>query len=98
MLLDALFGLSLKVCPLAIDGLVLEVLPAGIEVSIRVLAKEDEYAGYLHLGLLHGGNHGQLALGDLDDLLNETGTNLVLQLGNPVQLISHGKLNRPIGL
>lgn len=36
--------------------------------------------GDLHLGLLHAINQLQLALSDLDDLLNQTSSDLVLKL------------------
>ena len=43
---------------------------------------------YLHFALLHRVNQLQLALGDLDDLLNETGANLLLNVVDP----SHARL------
>lgn len=73
-------GLSLKVLPLSLDGLLLEVLPAGSNVSSKNKYADWGIRLHLHLGLLHGLDQLQLALGDLDDLLDEASAELLLQL------------------
>ncbi|TQV96639.1 hypothetical protein IF1G_05222 [Cordyceps javanica] len=65
---------SVKVCPLARDGFLLEVFPPG--------------AIDLHLGLLHGLDNLQLTLGNFNNLLDKAGTDLLLEFLDPDLLVS----------
>ena len=80
-----LHGLALKVRPLALNRLILKILPAMEPQSSAThsVIGWDKMGGNLHLGLGHVVDQLQLALGDLDDLLDQASANLVLEILDP---------------
>lgn len=84
---------SLKSNPLALGRRLLKGLPTVLVVS-DVLYFSPNPAN-LHLGLNHGIRQLELALSDLDDLLNQAGTNLVLQLSNPARTLARSSPTTP---
>ena len=80
--------LPFKVLPLAFHRLLLEIVPpeTGREVSISLCGPQKQH--HLHLSLGQDIYQLQLALGDLNDLFNESGPELRLQLRNPATTLA----------
>lgn len=81
--MDTLLLGPLKVRPLSLVGLLVQALPSVWQI-VRNDRLAPQYNVNLRLGLHHRVDELELSLSDLDDLLDETSPNLVLDLLNPV--------------
>lgn len=74
-------NLPLEVCPLSFCGFLVQALPSTHKL-VQWRAKKTGQCCNLHLALNHGVNQLELSLGHLNDLLDQTGTDLVLEFLN----------------
>lgn len=77
-----LSSIPLEILPLSLCGLLVKALPPVKRISAR--PQDTTEIGDLRLALDDGVDQLQLSLSNLDDLLNETGSDLVLEFLNPV--------------
>lgn len=85
-------GVALKVLPLARARLLFKLLPAGRR-QFDPGQSVGNVHGFLHLRPEHLIRELELALRNLNDLLNKAGADLFLNIGNPVQLLVFVRYN-----
>lgn len=78
-------SISRKICPLTFIWLFFEIGPSVVVSSSlqnSCISKDEN----LHFSLCHGTDQLQLSLSNLNDLLNQSSTNLILNITNPTNM------------